>query len=219
MKGNTDKAWSARPTTRTIAVCGSIAVGKTSFVPYLSAALPGGCHYLEDVWENPYLADFYRDMKTWSFHSRIAFLAIKARIYENVERNCSWLVIDRPVHELITFARLHRDIGVLSPLDFETFLSLYGTLTRFLPTPDFIVHLRCSPEESLRRIRARGREFEQNIDLLYLRQIDHYYDEWLREIAPDRVIKVDTDDLSKMQDVASTIAKRACHQPYDGNVR
>jgi deoxyadenosine/deoxycytidine kinase len=201
--------------TKTVAVCGSIAVGKTSFVPLLAAALPGGRHRSEDVYENLYLADFYRDMKAWSFHSRIAFLAMKSKVYQNVEENCTWMVIDRPINELITFARFHRDLGLLSTRDFDTFLSLYETLTSLLPAPDIIVYLHCSPEESLRRIRVRGRNFEQSIDLPYLRRLSQYYDEWLNELEGIQVIEAHTEDLSKIQDLANTIGRNIYQRPED----
>jgi deoxyadenosine/deoxycytidine kinase len=183
-------------------------VGKTSFVPLLASALPNAGYSLENVQENPYLACLYKDMKAWSFHSRVAFLAMKARVSQEVRSDYSWLIVDRPINELIVFARFHRDSGFLSERDFEVFVSLYTTLTRLLPVPDFIIHLCCSPEESLRRIRERGREFERGIDLSYLVQVRRYYDEWLREIKSERVIEVNTEDLSKMREAAAVIAQR-----------
>jgi len=57
-----------------IAVAGNIGVGKSTLVTLLSQRL-GWQPFFEAVAENPYLADFYRDMRLWSFHSQIFFLS------------------------------------------------------------------------------------------------------------------------------------------------
>src|ERR1043166_155034 len=97
-----------------IAICGGIAVGKTTFGTYLAKFLPNCRYFAEDVYDNQFLADFYRDMKAWGFHSRIAFLAMKAKIYRQFDVEAAdYVIIDRPIHELITFARLQYALGSL----------------------------------------------------------------------------------------------------------
>lgn len=182
-----------------IAICGGIAVGKTTFGRHLAELLPN-CHYFaEDVDDNQFLADFYRDMKAWGFHSRIAFLAMKAKIYRQLDVEADYVIIDRPIHELITFARLQYALGTLENRDFDTYLSLYETLVSLLPEIDIVFYLHCSPQTSLERIGRRGRPFERSIVASYLEMVIAHYDEWIASLNPQRVIRINTDDVSDMR--------------------
>lgn len=177
-----------------IGISGGIATGKTTFGTLLARALPNAVFQTEDVSLNPYLADFYLDMRSWAFHSRMAFLAMKALPYRRVDSRSDYIIIDRPVHELSTFARIHHDAGFLSARDFETFVSLHTTLLSLVPPLDHVVHVHCAPETSFERMKKRGRAFEQAVSLEYLQRIPSYYATWLSEGPPDRTLSVNTDD-------------------------
>lgn len=66
-----------------IAIAGNMGVGKSALTALLSERL-GWEPFYEAVDDNPYLADFYKDMKKWSFHSQMFFLARKLRYYRTI---------------------------------------------------------------------------------------------------------------------------------------
>jgi deoxyadenosine/deoxycytidine kinase len=186
-----------------IGVSGGIATGKTTFAAQLSAALGDATLASEDVSENPYLDDFYKDMTSWGFHSRIAFLAMKLAALVGADHSAKYLVLDRPVHELVTFARMHLDAGVLSQRDFDTFYRLHSTLLQLIPPLDCVVNVYCAPAIAQQRIRRRGRAFEQLIDISYLERIPSYYRRWLDERPAPQVIEFD----SGLESVGSAVVK------------
>lgn len=169
----------ATPHRTVIGVSGAIATGKTTFVTKLGKALGDATVATEDVSANPYLADFYQDMKQWAFHSRMAMLTMKLASLIEAESSTQFLVLDRPVHELGTFASLHLELGVLAQRDFDTFTHLHRLLLHLAGSLDCIVHVHCSPKVALERIALRGREFERNIDISYLERIPPHYERWL----------------------------------------
>ncbi|HEC22438.1 MAG TPA: deoxynucleoside kinase [Chloroflexi bacterium] len=178
-----------------IAIAGNVGVGKSSLTRLLAERL-GWEPFYEAVDDNPYLADFYRDMRSWSFHSQIFFLTRRLRHHRQLLDHPNSVVQDRSVYEdAEIFARNLYEQGNMAERDYRSYRELYEVLTQFLPPPDVVVYLRASVDTLLQRIRLRGREFEQNIDPGYLEQLNRLYEEWIEGFTLGPVLIVPADDL------------------------
>lgn len=178
-----------------VAVAGNIGVGKSTLVALLSQRL-GWQPFYEPVGENPYLADFYRDMRAWAFHSQIFFLTRRLRTHRQLIEHANSAIQDRSVYEdAEVFARnLHRQ-GLMSERDYQAYRELYEVLSEFLPPPDLVVYLRASVATLQKRIANRGREYERTISAEYLGQLNTLYEEWIAHFGLCPVLTVPADDL------------------------
>ncbi len=178
-----------------IAIAGNIGVGKSTLTALLAENL-GWEAYYEAVDDNPYLADFYRDMRQWSFHSQIFFLSRRLRDHRRILDRPGTVVQDRSVYEdAEVFAEnLYRQ-GHMSERDYRTYRELYEAMALFLPPPDLIVYLRASVPTLQERIRMRGRDFEQEVSAEYLGQLNQLYEEWLERFSSGPVLTVPSDNL------------------------
>lgn len=179
-----------------IAVAGNIGVGKSTLVRLLSQQL-GWEPFYEPVTENPYLSDFYRDMATWSFHSQVFFLTHRLQIHHNLVHFPGSAIQDRSVYEdAEIFARNLFLQGHLSQRDWQTYWSLYQTLSEFLPPPDLVIYLRASVATLLARIDQRGRDYERSIAPDYLDRLNQLYENWIAGFTLCPVLTVPADDLN-----------------------
>ena len=178
-----------------VAVAGNIGVGKSTLVTMLCQKL-GWQPFYEPVAENPYLADFYADMKTWAFHSQIFFLTHRLRMHRQLLDHPTSLIQDRTVYEdAEVFAdNLYRQ-GLIHARDYSTYHELYEVVTEFLPPPDLVVYLRASVPTLFSRISSRGRDFEQQITAEYLQQLNDLYESWIAGFSLCPVLTVPSDDL------------------------
>ncbi|MCC6189795.1 MAG: deoxynucleoside kinase [Anaerolineales bacterium] len=178
-----------------IAVAGNIGVGKSTLVTLLSRRL-GWEPFYEAVAENPYLADFYANMRQWSFHSQIFFLSNRLRSHRQLLDHPTSVVQDRSVYEdAEVFAHNLYDQGHLGERDFGTYRQLYEVLTEFLPPPDLVVYLRASVETLQRRIARRDRDYERQIEPGYLARLNRLYERWIEAFSLCPVLTVPADDL------------------------
>jgi len=178
-----------------IAIAGNIGVGKSTLTGMLAKQL-GWEPFYEAVEDNPYLADFYQDMRQWSFHSQIFFLSRRLRHHRALLDHPNSVVQDRSVYEdAEVFARnLYRQ-GNMGERDYKSYRELYEVLTMFLPSPDMVVYLRASVSTLQRRIALRGREYEREISAGYLSQLNELYEEWTANFTLCPVLTVPADDL------------------------
>lgn len=180
---------------RFIAVAGNIGVGKSTLVRLLSEQL-GWQPFYEAVAENPYLADFYRDMRGWSFQSQIFFLANRLRSHRQLLDHPTSVVQDRSVYEdAEIFARNLYEQGSLDERDYVTYRQLYEVLTEFLPPPDLVLYLRASVDTLHARISRRGRDYERQIAPAYLAQLNDLYERWIDGFRLCPVLAIPADDL------------------------
>ncbi len=180
---------------RFIAVAGNIGVGKSTLVQLLANHL-GWQPFFEPVGENPYLADFYRDMRTWSFHSQIFFLTRRLRSHRQLCDHPTSVIQDRTVYEdAEVFARNLYLQGHISDRDWGTYQELYQVLTVFLPPPDLVVYLRATSLTLRRRIALRGRDYEQQIRPDYLARLNDLYEQWIQTFTLCPVLTVPADNL------------------------
>ena len=151
-----------------IGLAGNIGVGKTTFINFMSER-QGWRPFYESVSNNPYLNDFYVDMKRWSFHLQIYFLHKRFESHLQMTRTNGGVIQDRTIYEDVEiFARNLHDMGNLSNRDWDNYLGLFKTMTPFLKKPDLIVYLKASTDTLLNRIQSRGRNYEQSINPEYL---------------------------------------------------
>lgn len=181
---------------RFIAVAGNIGVGKSTLVGLLSDRL-GWQPFYEPVSENPYLADFYHDMRAWSFHSQIFFLTRRLRIHRQLIDHPASAIQDRSVYEdAEIFAQNLYQQGMFDERDYVSYRELYQVLTEFLPPPDLVIYLRASVATLDERIHQRGRDFERRITPEYLAQLNRLYEEWIANFHLCPVLTVPADDLN-----------------------
>jgi deoxyadenosine/deoxycytidine kinase len=178
-----------------VAVAGNIGVGKSTLVALLCQRLNWQPFY-EPVADNPYLADFYKDMSSWSFHSQIFFLTHRLRAHRQLLDHPTSVLQDRTVYEdaEIFAENLYRQ-GLIHPRDYHTYRELYEVLTDFLPPPDLVLYLLSSVPTLLSRISHRGRDYERQITFEYLSQINILYEEWIARFSLCPVLTVPSDDL------------------------
>jgi deoxyadenosine/deoxycytidine kinase len=153
--------------------------------------------FFEPQSQNPYLADFYRDMQEWSFQSQIFFLSRRLRAHRDISNHPGPAVQDRSVYEdAEIFAQnlfLERN---MSDRDYQTYRDLYEVLTQFLPPPDLVVYLRASVSTLVDRISMRGRDYERGIQPEYLSRLNDLYEEWTESFSLCPVLTVPADDLN-----------------------
>jgi deoxyadenosine/deoxycytidine kinase len=182
-----------------ITVAGNIGVGKSTLVGLLAERLEWEPVY-EAFTENPYLADFYQDMRRWSFHSQVFFLSRRLQQHHDLLLRQTSVIQDRSVYEdAEVFARnLHRQ-GHLSDRDWRCYQDLYQTMATLLRPPHLVVYLRASVENLRRRISQRGRDYEQEITDSYMAQLNELYDNWATGFRLCPVLTIDTNKLNYVQ--------------------
>jgi deoxyadenosine/deoxycytidine kinase len=180
---------------RFVAIAGNVGVGKSTLTGLLAQRLAWE-PFFEAVDENPYLSDFYADMRTWSFHSQIYFLSRRLRHHRQLLAHPKSVVQDRSVYEdAEVFARNLYVQGHMDERDYRSYRELYEVLTSFLPPPDLVVYLRASVPTLLDRISRRGRDYEKGISSAYLAQLNELYDQWIDDFQLCPILTLPADEL------------------------
>jgi deoxyadenosine/deoxycytidine kinase len=178
-----------------ILVAGNIGSGKTSLTERIGQRLGWHTAY-ESVADNPYLPNFYKDMKTWSFHLQVYFLGHRARQHLQMAQDPRSAIIDRSIYEdAYIFCRALNHLGNLNELDYQTYLSVFNLLIPTLPVPSMLIYLRCPVDVLLARIHQRARDIESSISADYLTLLESYYDEWMQAFDSCPVLTIKTDNL------------------------
>jgi deoxyadenosine/deoxycytidine kinase len=193
---------SARPT-RVIAVAGNMGTGKSSLVEWLRQQF-GMQPFFEPHEHNPYLEDFYLDMKRWAYASQIWFLIRRFQIHRSIDAQAAArpgpLVQDRTIYEdaEVFAAHLYR-IGCIDERDWQSYQDLYQTLKAELRPPDLMIYLRCPLAALVKRIRKRGRTYEQKVPRRYLGALEQLYEAWLDRYDASPRLVVETDRLDYVE--------------------
>jgi deoxyadenosine/deoxycytidine kinase len=152
--------------------------------------------YYESVVNNPYLADFYKDMKRWSFHLQVYFLSHRFRIHRKIITSEESVVQDRSIYEDVEiFAGNLYHMGRMEKRDYMNYRHLFREMTSFLVPPDLIVYLKAGVKTLLNQINLRGRDFEKNIERKYLERLNISYGRWVRKYNLGRLIVIESDKL------------------------
>jgi len=178
-----------------VLVAGNIGAGKTSLTERIGSRLGWWTGY-ESVADNPYLPDFYSDMRAWSFHLQIFFLGHRADQYLQAAQDPRSAILDRSIYEdAHIFARALHHMGNLAERDYLAYRSLFNLVINRLPPPDLLIYLRAPVNVLMDRIRRRARNMETGITTEYLSLLDSFYDEWLTAFDLCPVLTIRTDDL------------------------
>lgn len=193
---------------RFIAVAGNIGVGKTTLTTWLTQT-----YDMKPVFEpfenNPYLDDFYADMKTWAFHSQVWFLAHKFRLHCELEDTAGLLVQDRTIYEdAEIFATYLKNSRRMHKRDYETYWEMYEAMKHRLRPPDLVIYLQCSVRAIRRRIKQRGRASEQDIPASYLRKLNKLYEGWMDDWDASPVLVWDTEETDYLGDLVDALEFR-----------
>ncbi len=182
-------------TKRLILLAGNIGSGKTSLTERIGARL-GWYTAFESVADNPYLADFYADMRTWSFHLQVFFLGHRAQQHLELAEMSQSAICDRSIYEdAYIFARALHQMGNLSDRDYLAYRKVFELIVAHLPSPDLLIYLKAPVNVLLERIRKRAMNIETGISLEYLELLDSFYDDWMHTFDTCPVLTIRTDDL------------------------
>ena len=197
-----------------IGLAGNIGVGKTTFTKLLSEKL-NWTPFFESVSDNPYLSDFYNDMKRWSFNLQVFFLHKRFEMHQKMSASSTSVIQDRTIYEdLEIFAKNLYRLGKLSQRDWDNYYGLFKVMNFYLKRPDLIIYLKADTDTLLRRIKKRGRDYENSIDPEYIHTLNISYDRWIESISDQPVMIIETDyfniyeDAKAFKNIQKDILKR-----------
>ncbi|MCH8902730.1 MAG: deoxynucleoside kinase [Bacteroidetes bacterium] len=177
-----------------IAVAGNIGAGKTTLTTLLAKHYGWKPHY-EDVDNNPYLYDFYQEMQRWSFNLQIFFLNSRFSQIIKIQQGTEIVIQDRTIYEdaKIFAPNLHA-MGLMSSRDFENYSALFDTISELISPPDLLIYLQGSIPALVGQIQNRGREYEENLRLDYLKRLNERYEAWISAYRAGKLLIIDIDE-------------------------
>ena len=182
-----------------IVISGNIGVGKTTLSEKISKKFNWELQ-LEEVKDNPYLDDFYKSMKDWSFHLQIFFLNSRFNQIQKISESNNVVIQDRSIYEdYEVFTKTLYDSGVLMEREFNNYKRLYNTILKYINEPDLLIYLRnLNIDKIISNIDKRSRKFEKSIDKEYLKKLNIYYENWIKKHPQEKILTIDLseDDLS-----------------------
>ncbi len=178
-----------------VTVAGNIGSGKSTLTRLISDKFEWTPFY-ESVTDNPYLKDFYANMKRWSFNLQIYFLAHRFKIHKEITELDKSVIQDRSIYEDVEiFAKNLHKLGRMENRDYETYTSLFTEMTHYLKHPDLLIYLRTDIETLLKQIKLRGRDFEKNIEKNYLEELNGSYEEWIQRYKFGKCLVIESDNI------------------------
>lgn len=178
-----------------IAIVGNIGAGKTTLTRLLSKQM-GYEPQFEAVEHNPYLEDFYNDMKRWSFNLQIFFLNSRFRHMLELQQEKKNIIQDRTIYEdAYIFAENLHDMGLMTARDFENYSNIFESVLKFIQPPDLLIYLRASVPTLVDNIQLRGRDYEAGIRLDYLSKLNDKYEKWISSYDGGKLLVLDKDKL------------------------
>jgi len=178
-----------------VAIAGNIGAGKTALTDVMGQYFDWTTIY-EQVDENPYLTDFYNDMRRWSFNLQVFFLSRRFDQLKEIEEMDASVVQDRSIYEdAEIFARNLYEMGLMSARDFENYGDLFSIMTDYLEPPSLLVYLRASVPTLVDQIQQRGRDYESTIRIDYLERLQGHYEDWIEDYDRGPKLIIDIDEL------------------------
>ena len=193
-----------------IAIVGNIGAGKTTLTALLANHL-GYEPKFELVDTNPYLEDFYNDMKRWSFNLQIYFLNSRFKQVMEIQNSRDHIIQDRTIYEdAYIFAENLHEMGLMASRDYQNYLSIFDSIMSFVKAPDLLIYLRASVPTLVDHIRRRGREYETGIRTDYLSKLNEKYEHWINQYTQGKLFILDKDhlDFTNRPDDMSYIIQR-----------
>ena len=184
-----------------IAVSGNIGSGKTTLAEKLARHY-GWVPLYESVDHNPYLRDFYDDMTRWAFHLQIYFLNSRFNQVHQIRQSEKTIIQDRTIYEdaYIFASNLHKSQHI-SDRDYQSYLDIFHSMINFVKPPDLLIYLKADIPKLVQQIQKRNRDFEFNIKLEYLKNLNEHYEEWIGKYKHGKLLII---DVNKLDFVEST---------------
>ncbi|PSL07418.1 deoxynucleoside kinase [Cecembia rubra] len=199
-----------------IAVSGNIGSGKTTLAIKLAKHY-GWTAELEAVENNPYLADFYEDMKRWSFHLQVYFLNSRFNQIKRIRESGHSVIQDRTIYEdaYIFAANLHKS-QLISNRDYDNYLNLFHSMISYVEAPDLLIYLKADIPKLVGQIEKRGRHYENAIRIDYLKNLNSHYEDWIAEYDKGKLLIIDVNELDFVayQEDFSSIVERVDREIY-----
>ena len=184
-----------------IVISGNIGVGKTTLSEKISKKFNWELQ-LEEVKDNPYLDDFYKSMKDWSFHLQIFFLNSRFNQIQKISESNNVVIQDRSIYEdYEVFTKTLYDSGVLMEREFNNYKRLYNTILKYINEPDLLIYLRnLNIDKIISNINKRSRKFEKSIDKEYLKKLNIYYENWIKKHPKEKILTIDLSEDDFIED-------------------
>ena len=204
------------PANAVITIAGTVGVGKSTMTNALADALRFRTSF-EKVDTNPYLDKFYADFERWSFHLQIYFLAERFKEQKRIFEYGGGFIQDRSIYEDTgIFAKMHYEKGTMSPVDYETYKSLFEAMvmTPYFPHPDLLIYLEGSIDDILERIKLRGRPMEQQTPISYWEEMHGRYENWINNFNACPVLRLNINDydlFNNPESIEPVVEKIATH--------
>ncbi len=184
-----------------VAIAGNIGAGKTTLCTQLGRTFGWEVHY-ESTDNNPYLIDFYNDMRRWSFNLQIFFLHNRYRQILKILQGEHTVIQDRTIYEdAHIFAPNLHDMGLMPTRDFHNYLELFETMSSQIQPPDLLIYLRAGIPTLVSHIQLRGRDYEGNMSLDYLRRLNERYEDWISGYTEGRLLVINADEVDFVNNV------------------
>jgi deoxyadenosine/deoxycytidine kinase len=198
------------PRIKHVAVAGNIGAGKTTLSTQLAKHYQWEVQY-ENATENPYLVDFYNNMHRWSFNLQIYFLNSRYKQIIDIRKGEKTVIQDRTIYEdAHIFAPNLHEMGLMSKRDFENYSSLFRVMSEQINAPDLLIYLRASISTLVSHIHTRGRDYEGNMSLDYLKRLNEKYENWVENYDAGPLLIINADELdfdSNPEDLGEVIAR------------
>ena len=183
------------PNVKHVAIAGNIGAGKTTLCTQLGKQFSWDVHY-ESTDNNPYLSDFYNDMKRWSFNLQIYFLNNRYRQILDIHNGDVTVIQDRTIYEDANiFAPNLHDMGLMTTRDFDNYTDLFNLMTSQISPPDLLIYLKADISTLVSHIQSRGREYEGSISLDYLKRLNERYDAWIETYDAGNLLVIDANNI------------------------
>ncbi|RYG32549.1 MAG: ATP-binding cassette domain-containing protein [Chitinophagaceae bacterium] len=181
---------------RHIAIAGNIGAGKTTLTQMLSKHYKWTAQY-ESTEDNPYLSDFYNDMQRWSFNLQVYFLNSRLRQLLEIQNGKQTVIQDRTIYEdAHIFAPNLHEMGLMARRDFENYAQFWQTIKKMVNPPDLLIYLKASIPTLVDRIQKRGRDYEENIRLDYLKRLNEHYNNWIDKYTDGPLLIIESDHIN-----------------------
>lgn len=178
-----------------LAVSGNIGSGKTTLTEKLAKHYGWKAEF-EAVDDNPYLPDFYDDMKRWSFHLQVYFLNSRFNQLKTIQGSSESTIQDRTIYEdaYIFAANLYKS-NLLTERDYANYKSLFDSMISHVKAPDLLIYLKADIPKLVGQIEKRGRSYETAMRIDYLKNLNSHYEEWIAGYKEGKLLVIDVNNL------------------------
>ena len=182
-------------TVKYVAIAGNIGAGKTTLCELLSKHFGWQVHY-ESTDNNPYLSDFYKDMRRWAFNLQVYFLSNRYNQILSILSGEHTVIQDRTIYEdAKIFAPNLHDMGLMSSRDYNNYKELFDIMTSQVQAPDLLIYLRASVSTLVSHIHSRGRDYEGSMSLDYLKGLNERYENWIKDYTAGKLLIINADEI------------------------